>query len=427
MGRGDGRPTGDGVTPLRVLHAITMLELGGAQRNTLDTVAALDRREFAVGLACADEGELLPEARALPDVELFELPHLRREVRPWSDARALSELRRAIRTFRPHIVHTHSSKAGILGRLAARREGVPLVVHSIHGFGFGPHQPAPVRLAFLTAERLAAPWTTAFIAVSRRNLEDGVRLGLFTAEKARVIRSGIDLKPFVEHRGGEAVRRELGVPATAPLVVQIACFKAQKAPERFVEVAARLAPRFPEAHFLLVGDGALRGRLERLRREAGLESRLHLPGWRRDVPEVLDAATVVTLTSRFEGLPRVLVEALAAGVPVVSMSVDGVPEVVHDGENGFLLAQGDVAGVAERTGDILADGALRARLTARTGEGIEEFDRDVMIRQQEELYRELAEKAGIRALDTGTTNAPPVFRSSEPEARSPGRVGGRRG
>lgn len=378
------------------MHAITMLELGGAQRNTLDTVASLDRREFTLALACADEGELLSEARALADVELFELSHLRREVRPPADARALSELRRAIRRFGPEIVHTHSSKAGILGRLAAWREGVPVVIHSIHGFGFGPHQPAPVRIAFLTAERLAARWTTAFVAVSQRNLEEGVRLGLFPASRARLIRSGVDLESFGARRGGEALRRVLGIPAAAPVVVQIACLKPQKAPERFVEIATRLAPRFPAAHFLLVGDGALRGRLEGLRRVAGLEGRLHLPGWRRDVPAVLDAATVVTLTSRFEGLPRVLVEALAAGVPVVAMAVDGVSEVVRDGENGFLLAPDDVAGVAERVGEILGDGGLRSRLAARAGENLEEFGLEAMVSKQEQLYRELACQAGLR-------------------------------
>ncbi len=382
--------------PLRVMHAITMLELGGAQRNTLDTVASLDRREFEVALACADEGELLPEARALSGVELFELSHLRRQVRPLADLRALSELRRAIRGFRPEIVHTHSSKAGILGRLAARREGVPVMIHSIHGFGFGRHQPAPVRLAFVTAERLAARWTTAFVAVSRRNLEEGVRMRLFPASRARLIRSGVDLASFAAHRGGDALRRMLEIPAAVPLVVQIACFKPQKAPERFVEVAKRLAPRFPAAHFLLVGDGALRGRLEQLRRETGLEGRLHLPGWRRDVPAVLDAATVVTLTSRFEGLPRVLVEARAAGVPVVAMAVDGVSEVINDGENGFLLAPDDVAGVAERVGEILGDGTLRSRLSARAGENLEEFGREVMVKKQEDLYRELACQAGSR-------------------------------
>ena len=382
--------------PLRVMHTITMLELGGAQRNTLDTVTSLDRGEFAVALACADEGSLLPEARALADADLFELRHLRREVRPLADIRALFELRRAIRSFRPEIVHTHSSKAGILGRLAARHERVPVVIHSIHGFGFGPHQPLPVRLAFLAAERLASRWTTAFVAVSQRNLEDGVRLGLFPASRARVIRSGVELASFAGHRGGGALRAELGIPVGAPLVVQIACFKPQKAPERFVEVAARLAPRFPAAHFLMAGDGTLRRRLERLRSEAGLERRLHLPGWRRDVPAIYDAATVVTLTSRFEGLPRVVVEALAAGVPVVAMAVDGVPEVVRDGENGFLVAPDDVAGVVERVAEILADDTLRSRLSAGSASGLEEFGREAMVRHQEELYRELACQAGLR-------------------------------
>jgi glycosyltransferase involved in cell wall biosynthesis len=383
------------VRRLNVLHVITMLELGGAQRNTLDTVASLDRGEFVPGLACADRGDLLPDARALADVALFEIAHLRREVAAVADARALVELRRAIRAFRPDIVHTHSSKAGILGRLAARRERVPVVVHSIHGFGFGRHQPWPVYRAFLAAERLASRWTTAFVAVSRRNLEEGVRLRLFPASRARVIRSGVDLAPFRAHAGGGNLRRELGIPASAPLVVQIACFKPQKAPERFVEVAARLAPRFPHAHFVLIGDGALRPRLERLGRAAGLEGVLHLPGWRRDVPAVLDTAAVATLTSRFEGLPRVLVEALAAGVPVVAMAVDGVNEVVRDGENGFLLPPNDVAGVADRVGRILEDPALRARLSAAAGDDLAEFDRGVMVRLEEELYRELACQSGL--------------------------------
>ncbi len=381
--------------PLRVLHAITMLELGGAQRNTLDTVSGLDRGAFEVGLACAARGDLLAEARGLADVELFELPHLRRELRPLDDLRGLRELRRAIRSFRPDIVHTHSSKAGILGRAAAHRERVPVVVHTIHGFGFGPHQPAPVRAALLAAERVAARWTTAFVAVARRNLEEGVRLGLFEAGRARVIRSGIELDAFRAHRGGAAVRRELGIPAAAPLVVQIACFKPQKAPERFVELAAALAARFPEAHFVLVGDGALRRALERRRAAAGLVARIHLPGWRRDVPAVLDAATVVTLTSRFEGLPRVLVEALAAGVPVAAMAVDGVAEVVRDGVNGFVTPPGDVAALAERVAAVLAEPGLRARLAARAGDGLEEYGRAAMVRQQEALYHELAAAAGV--------------------------------
>ena len=397
-----GPRTPDPGRRVRVLHAITMLELGGAQRNTLDTVTRLDRGRFAAALACADRGELFAEAETLPDLAFFPLRHLRREVRPLADLAALAELRRAIRAFRPDVVHTHSSKAGILGRAAARRERVGVVVHSIHGFGFGPHQRAPVRALFLAAERIAARWTTHFIAVSAENLAAGVRLGLFPRERATVIRSGIDLAAFRGAAGGAAVRAELGVPPDAPLVVQVACFKAQKAPERFVALAARLAPRFPAAHFVLVGDGALRGPLEAARAAAALTGRLHLPGWRRDVPAVLDAATVVTLTSRFEGLPRALVEARAVGRPVVAMAVDGVVEAVRDGVDGFLVPEGDDEAMAARVGELLADEALRRRFAARAGEGLDEFDRDVMVRRQEELYLSLLREAsGPRTPDPG--------------------------
>jgi len=374
---------------IRVLHAITLLELGGAQRNTLDTVTLLDRSRFEVGLACGVGAELYGEAQALADVRLFSLPHLAREVRPLTDLAALGELRAAIRAFRPDVVHTHSSKAGVLGRIAAHSERIPVVVHTIHGFGFGPHQSAPVRWAFLAAERWVARWTDHFVAVSRRNLEEGVRLGLFDAAHASVIRSGIVLDAFRKHTGGEAVRRELGIPAAAPVVLQVACFKPQKAPERFVAAAAHLAGRFPDAHFVLVGDGELRPALDAARRRAGLEGRLHLPGWRRDVPALLDAATVVTLTSRFEGLPRALVEALAANVPVVAMAVDGVEEVVREGVDGFLVREGDIGALAERVSSLLVDPDLRAAMAARAGEGLDQFDRDAMVRQQELLYAEL--------------------------------------
>lgn len=377
------------MSPVRVLHAITMLELGGAQRNTLDTVARLDRGRFAVALACSDQGPLLDEARSIGECELFLFPHLRREVRPGDDFRALAHLRRVIRDFRPDIVHTHSSKAGVLGRLAARLEGVPRVVHSIHGFGFGAHQPAPVRAAFLAAERLAARWTDAFIAVSRRNAADGVAMGLFDTGQVRVIRSGIALDCFRNPSGGEAVRRELGIPEGAPMVVQVSCFKPQKAPERFVAAAAKILAHCPEAHFVLVGDGGLRSRLERQRAELELNGRLHLPGWRRDVPALLAAASVATLTSRFEGLPRVVVEALAAGVPVVAMAVEGVEEVLRHGVDGFLVDEGDVTALAERVSTLLGDGELRRTMAARAGETVAEWDRDTMVRQQEELYQEL--------------------------------------
>lgn len=392
MGWGGGSPQGGGKVKLRVLHVITMLELGGAQRNTLDTVRMLDREQFALGLACGLGGELYGEGEKLPQTAFFPIPHLLREVRPGHDWRAFWELRAAIRAFAPHIVHTHSSKAGVLGRLAAHQEGVPIVIHSVHGFGFGPHQWLPVRTAFFAMEKLVAGKTTAFVAVSRENLETGVRLGLFPREKATVIRSGIDLEAFSQAADGRAVREELGIPAEAPVVLQVSCFKPQKAPERFVELAARLSPAFPQAHFLLVGDGELRPRLEHLRRSFGLEGHLHLLGWRRDTPRLFATAQVVTLTSRFEGLPRVLVEARCAGVPVVAMAVDGVVEVVRDGVNGFLVPPGDVVTMAERVSFLLAHPQVAADMGQAGKQGLEEFSVERMVRDQEVLYRRLWEQ-----------------------------------
>ncbi|MCS7181877.1 MAG: glycosyltransferase family 4 protein [Thermoanaerobaculum sp.] len=379
---------------LRVLHVITMLELGGAQRNTLDTVRLLNRQEFEVGLACGLGGELFAEGEQLPDTSFYPIAHLVREVRPLWDLRALAELRQTIRRFAPQIVHTHSSKAGVLGRLAAHWEGVPIIIHSVHGFGFGPHQWALVRGAFLAAERLVAPKTTAFVAVARENLEAGVELGLFSRQQAWVIRSGIDLQAFARGGDGVAVRQSLGIPPHDPVVLQISCFKPQKAPERFVHMAALVAAQVPSAHFLLVGDGELRPLVERWRQELGLAQRLHLLGWRRDVPSLLAASQVVTLTSRFEGLPRVLVEARAAGVPVVAMAVDGVVEVVQDGINGFTVPPGDVREMARKVAWLLANPG-RAKAMGESGrQGLEEFSRERMVAEQEQLYRTLWHREG---------------------------------
>ena len=372
--------------PYRVLHVITRLELGGAQRNTLYTVGHLDRRSFRTALAWGPGDILDQEAEDLEGVALFRVPALVREVRPVRDTGALLALRRVLRELRPDIVHTHSSKAGILGRLAARLEKVPAVVHSVHGFGFTPVQPWPVRALFLSLERLAGRWTDHFIAVSHANRNRGIALGLFRPDQVSVIRSGVRLAAFEDPDGGDDLRSRLGIPAGTPLVTQVGNFKPQKAPLDFVRAAVEVARAAPEAHFLMVGDGPLRTRAEALAGDAGLEGRMHFTGWSEEVPAVLAASDVAVLTSRHEGLPRAAVEAVAAGVPVVATAVDGTPEVVREGETGFLVAAGDVAGTAGAVLRLLDDPELRHRLGARPS-WLDEFDIDCMVRQHEDLYR----------------------------------------
>ena len=371
---------------IRVLLTITRLELGGAQRVVLYTAKGLDRRVFDVALAWGPGDRLDDEAAAIPDLERIPVPTLVRPVAPISDLRALVSLRSAMRSFRPQVVHTHSSKAGILGRLAARLEGVP-VVHTVHGFGFTPLQAAPTRFLFRAAEKTMARFTDHFVTVSETDRHRGIELGLFPPERTTVIRAAIDLGRFNAVIESDAVRESLGVPTGVPMVTQVGNFKPQKAPLDFVRVAAAVHEAHPDAWFVMVGDGPLREPAERLAGELGIAERMVFSGWWNDIPGLLAATTVSVLTSRHEGLPCSVVESLAAGVPVVATAVDGTVEVVRSGDNGLLAPAGDITELARSIGRLLENPDLRRRMAAAAREGLGEFDRDLMVRQQEDLYR----------------------------------------
>ena len=371
---------------IRVLLAITRLELGGAQRVVLHTARKLDRTVFDVALAWGPGDLLDDEAAAIRDLERIPVPTLVRPVAPISDLRALSSLRAAMRSFRPDVVHTHSSKAGILGRFAARLVGVP-AVHTVHGFGFTPLQAAPMRFLYRTAERTMAEFTDHFVTVSETDQLRGIELGIFPPEKVTVIRAGVDFGRFRAAKDGDTVRERLGVPVGPPMVTQVGNFKPQKAPLDFVRVAAAVQKQHPDCWFVMVGDGPLRETAEGLAHELGVEDRMVFPGWWSDVPGLLAATTVSVLTSRHEGLPCSVVESLAAGVPVVATAVDGTVEVVRSEDNGLLAPPGDIAGLAQSIGRLLADSGLRDRMAVAARDGLEDFDRDLMVRQQEDLYR----------------------------------------
>ena len=371
---------------IRVLLAITRLELGGAQRVVLHTAKELDRRVFDVAL-CWGPGDLLDrEAVRIRNLERIPVPTLVRQIAPVSDLRALVSLRAAVRSFQPQIVHTHSSKAGILGRLAARIEGVS-TVHTVHGFGFTPLQAVPTNFLFRSAEKMMARLTDHFVMVSETDRRRGIEMGLFPPEKATVIRAAIDIDRFSAATDGDAVCERLGVPIGVPLVTQIGNFKPQKGPLDFVRVAAAVHNTHSDAWFVMVGDGPLREPAEGLARELGVAERMVFSGWWDDVPGLLAATTVSVLTSRHEGLPCSVVESLAAGVPVVATAVDGTVEVVRSGLNGVLAPAGDIFGLAQSIDKLLADGGLRTRMAAAARQGLEAFDRDLMVRQQEDLYR----------------------------------------
>jgi glycosyltransferase involved in cell wall biosynthesis len=386
----------------RVIHIITRLELGGAQQNTLYTVEHLDRERFSVALWSGDGGILNDDAKKIPDLDFIIVPELVREIRPDRDYMAFHQLYTMLRdevneSEAPVVVHTHSSKAGILGRLAARRAKVPVVVHTFHGFGFNDFQRWPVSKAFILAEKIAGKATTHFIAVSRANLEKAVSLGIAKSDEIRVIRSGIKIKEFEPRPGfdAKAMKRSLGLDPEKPLALMVACFKPQKSPVDFVRAAALVAEEVPEAQFAVAGDGALRPGMEAAIREAGLEDRLRLLGWRRDVPELLWSADALVLTSLWEGLPRVYPQAMAAGVPVVGTKVDGGPEAVIEGENGWLVEPRDIKGIADRMAELLKEPEKAKAMGKAGGSMLPEFDIDLMVKQQEELYEQLLKRKRV--------------------------------
>ncbi|MGH7259202.1 MAG: glycosyltransferase family 4 protein [Nitrospiraceae bacterium] len=379
-----------------VCHIITKLELGGAQQNTLFTVSHLDPARFCPILITGEPGLLDDDALKLPGVEFHQIPSLVRELRPLSDLRALLALTRLLRRLQPAIVHTHSSKAGILGRLAAWLAGVPVIIHSIHGFGFTRYQSPAVRRALIALECLAAKATTRFFAVSEANRRLGVELGLFAEDRCTVIRSGVDLAALRRMEvDTTAKKRELGLEPGRPVVGMVAPMKPQKAPLDFVRVAAQVARKKPETQFLFVGDGELRSAMEEEISRLDLVKSFRLAGWRRDAPALMCCLDVFVLTSLWEGLPRVYLEALASGVPVVGTRVDGAAEVIRDGVNGYLLAPGDVQGLADGILALLANPTLAADM-GRRGESLPpEFDIHDMVRRQEEEYTRLL--VGIKA------------------------------
>ncbi|MDH3237414.1 MAG: glycosyltransferase family 4 protein [Deltaproteobacteria bacterium] len=382
-----------------VVHIITLLEWGGAQENTLYTVTELDSKRYERVLLSGRGGMLDTVAETIPGCRFRPVNSLVREIRPLSDLRAFASLTAMLREEKrradgaPLVVHTHSSKAGILGRAAARAAGADVVIHSLHGFGFHDGQPSMARKFFVGLERAASRWTDMFVAVSEENIRLGVKEGIFNRDRCRLIRSGFDTGRFTSGSREEG-RRLLAFPGDAPVVGTVAVFKHQKAPLDFVEVARRVAREVPNARFVMVGDGELRPEVERALANASLSDRFLLMGWRGEIPDLLRAFDVFLLTSRWEGLPKVVPQALISGVPVVATAVDGTREIVDDGKDGFLCPPGDVEGLAGRVVSILT-GASRLDPSYKRDRLLAEFHQTEMVRAQERLYEELLSRKGF--------------------------------
>lgn len=375
---------------IKIAHIITKLELGGAQQNTLFTLKTLDRDKFMPVLITGNDGMLLDEALRLDGVKTYLVPQLIREISPIKDLAALYKIFKILRSTSPMIVHTHSSKAGIIGRWAAFLAGVPIIIHTIHGFGFNVSDSRVINRLLILLERLTARITDRFIAVARENIKKGESLKIFKKDKIRLIRSGIDISGFMHVNVDKVAKKmDLGVHPDIPLIGMLACLKPQKAPVDFIRMADLVCRRFPHVNFIIIGDGELQGEVIEAISSSGLNDRVILAGWRRDIPEMMRAMDIFVLTSRWEGLPRVLLEAMVSGLPIVATRVDGTSEVIIDGVNGYLVEPADVKGMAERVIRLLSDPVM-ARMMGRAGQDLpKEFDINYMVSQLGDLYIEL--------------------------------------
>ena len=382
------------VSPIPVLHMITRLIVGGAQENTLFTAGLVDKNQYQVeilsGSQIGSEGSLIEEGRA-NGITITLLPELVRQVNPFLDSIALWKMVRYIRGRKFKIVHTHSSKAGILGRIAAKFAGVPSIIHTVHGWSFHDHMHPVSRYVYILLERFCARFTDALIVVTNRDQKKGLEAGIGKPSQYHLIRSAIPLEEFnPAHSNRDMIRQQLGLPIHAPVLGTVGRFSNQKNPLEWVKVAKIVSQEVSECRFLMVGDGPLRPQVESLLVEIGLKDKTILTGIRRDIPQMMSAMDVFLLTSRWEGLPRVIPQAMSMGLPVVATSVDGSTEVIEDGTNGFLCPSGDVNYLAERCLEILRNVELRQAFSQAGREAaLRNFDLSQMISQIDALYNEL--------------------------------------
>lgn len=383
---------------MTALHLITRLSLGGPSLNTIDSVLVLDRAGWRTILAVGsveEEISVLDQARSRGCRIVF-LPALTREVSPAKDLRALWQVFRLIKRERVTLVHTHTSKAGFLGRLAAWLARVPVVVHTPHGHVFYGYYGRRLTALFVGLERLAARPTDRIVVLTERGIEEHLARGIGRREQFRVIPSGVDLERIrLSARPYEIARSRLGVDSETHLIVGLGRLEPVKGFQLLVKALPAILSGVPSARLLLVGEGPLRAALVNDARALGVADRLTLAGAQREGAAFLAAADLVVVPSLNEGMGRVLVEAMALGRPVVATRVGGIPAVVVDGETGRLVAPDDPSALARAVNELLKDPGLRQRMGEAGRRRAEQFSLTVMESRLLDLYKGLCAEKGL--------------------------------
>jgi glycosyltransferase involved in cell wall biosynthesis len=384
---------------VKIVHIITRMILGGAQENTLLSCAGLmglgHEVRLLTGPTEGPEGELLSEA-ARRGVPVETVPDLVRPISPLRDFRAYRALRRRIAELSPEVVHTHSSKAGFLGRAAARAALVPAVVHTVHGLPFHPYMCPVLARAYILAERWAARHCDRLVSVAEAMTDQAVAAGVAPRGKFVTIHSGMEVAPFLAARARrEELRRRLGYGPGDFVLAKLARLFELKGHDQVIAAAAELRFAHPELRLLFLGDGKLRAEIEARARAAGLADRVKFAGLvpAAEVPAHLAAADLLVHASLREGLPRAVPQALLAGVPVVAVDVDGSREVIQDGRTGLLVPPCQPSALATAIRRMIEDPGFAAGTAAAGRELCSRlFPAEAMVKRLAALYSEILEE-----------------------------------
>jgi len=393
---------------VRVLHLITLFSLGGATENTLLTVDGLQRLgydvEIITGPPIPSEGDMFSEAQSR-GVRVKVITSMKRRIHPLNDALAFLQVLRLIRHGHYHIVHTHSSKAGILGRLAAKLAGVPVVVHTIHGLPFHDFMSAAPRRLFILAERLGTALSGRVISVTDAIIRKCITAGIGSPERFVTVRSGFEMEPYLHPPGDPAyLRGSLGIGPDEFVVGSIGRFNALKGQGYLLDAIPAVLRKVSNVRFVLVGSGESDPELRARAKALGVSDRVVFTGRidQERIPLYIAMMDILVHTSLREGLARVLPQALAAGKPAVSFDLDGAHEVIRDGVTGRLVTACDQARLERALIDLLENPAQARAMGAAGREFVREaWTVNAMVEGVDTVYRQLLALEGFPVTDPG--------------------------
>jgi glycosyltransferase involved in cell wall biosynthesis len=393
----------------KVVHIITRLDMGGSAQNTLLTALHHDFPHHNVWLikgSTLESAMTNAETKLVEDqletakkqgIEIIDVPSLVRRISPINDVRALVALFRHIRKIEPHIVHTHTSKAGILGRLAAWLARVPIVIHTPHGHVFYGHFDRSLSRIFLQMEKLLGKITHHQIALTPEEGNDYVNLGVAKSNNISVIHSGVDLNCFKRGKTeSNPGRDELTIPPDSLVVGYVGWLTPIKGVTYLLDAMAEVVQRHPNSLLMLVGKGDEKGeeevKLSKQVENLGIVDNVRFLGWRPDVNEIMGCFDIFVLPSLNEGMGRVLVEAMSAGLPIVASRVGGIPDLVEHGENGLLVPPANAGALERAISDLLSDKARRKRMGETGKRMCRPYSVEAMVDKIDDLYSRLVEE-----------------------------------